>query len=202
MRALPLRSAAVLALAGAAAALPGSRTIERPPPGYSGGFGEASCVTCHVGNEINAFGGRVYLTGLPERYEQEGEYVLSVVLEADETEIAGFQVTARFADGPQRGRSAGRLVPVDARTAVTDSAGVSYLHQSRAGSATSDRSGSSWSFAWTAPGSAHAVLFNVAANSGNADESPLGDLVYTHEATAHPAERSPSSGPERLAPRR
>jgi len=183
MRHSMLRLAAVLALAGTAAAFPAHRTTEAPPPGFSGGFGEQSCTACHVGNPTNAFGGRVLLTDLPDRYEPGAEYVVSVVLEAEETSVAGFQLTARFADGANRGRTAGRLDPVDARTGVTDSAGVSYAHQSRVGSlATPDGSGAIWSLAWTAPASGGPVSLHVAANSGNADDSPLGDLVYTHEA--------------------
>ncbi len=64
---------------------------------------------------------------------------------------------------------------------MSDSAGVSYLHQSKEGSVTRDSGGSSWSVGWTAPATAAPVAFHVAANSGSGDESPLGDLVYTAE---------------------
>lgn len=173
--------ATVVAVLATAAALPGRFMAEAPPPGFTGGFGEATCVACHIGNDVNAFGGAVRLEGAPVAYEPGVEYVLTVVLTADETDVAGFQLAARFADGPARGRDAGRIHPVDGRTARTDSAGVSYLHQSPAGVATRDRTGSSWSIAWTAPESADPVAIHVAANSGNGDQSPLSDLVYTSE---------------------
>lgn len=192
MRETVLRTAAVLVVAGAAAAFPARRTTEGPPAGFTGGFGEPSCVTCHVGNEVNAFGGRTFVSDLPSGYEPGGEYVVSVVLEAEETSVAGFELTARFADGPERGANAGTLVPADARTAVKDSAGVAYAHQSLAGSVTEHSSGSSWTITWIAPRSEHPVALHLAANSGNADDSPLGDLVYTHEAVIAPATGSPA----------
>jgi hypothetical protein len=187
MREIVLRSAAVLALAGAAAAFPARKTTEGPPAGFTGGFGEPTCVTCHTGNDVNAFDGRTFIGGLPAAYEPGEEYVLSVVLEAEETSVAGFELTARFAEGPDRGANAGRLVPMSGRTAIKDSAGVAYAHQSLAGSVTESSSGSSWSITWVAPGAEHPVVLHLAANSGNADDSPLGDLVYTHEAVLAPA---------------
>lgn len=155
---------------------------EAPPAGVTGGFGEATCVSCHIGNDINAYGGRVRLEGLPDAYEPGREYVLTVDLAAEETSVAGFQLAARFTDGPERGENAGMLQPVDVRTAISDSLGIRYLHQTPEGSRTRDSSGSSWSVAWSAPASGGRVALHLAANSGNGDNSPLGDLVYTSEA--------------------
>ncbi|MDH3272708.1 MAG: hypothetical protein OEN56_15325 [Gemmatimonadota bacterium] len=112
-------------------------------------------------------------------------YLLTVVLAADETAVAGFQLSARFEED---GVDAGGLHAVDARTARSDSAGTSYMHHSRVGSITHDPSGSSWSVRWTAPRSSRAVAFHVAANSGNGDNSPLGDLVYTEAAVVPPGQ--------------
>jgi hypothetical protein len=175
-------AAVVLALAGAAAWVPVHRLTEGPPPGFTGGFGEQSCLACHIGNDVNAFDGRVYLNGLPDAWEPGTTYALEVMLEAEETALAGFQMTARFAEGEKRGHDAGVLGPGDARSEVTDSAGVHNLQQSAAGAATSDRSGSRWTLSWIAPEVSGSVALNVAANSGNGDDSPLGDLVYVFEA--------------------
>jgi len=176
--------ATVLALAGTVVGAQSSRWVtERPPPGFTGGFGEASCISCHIGNDVNAFGGSVQLAGVPARYVAGEAYVLTVVLQAEETSIAGFQISARHVDGAERGRNAGRLAPLDDRVARSDSASISYLHQSREGAETSNPNGAVWSFAWTAPSGGGDVAFHLAANSGNADNSPLGDLVYTHETT-------------------
>ena len=178
--------AAVLVLTGTAAAVRAVPTAEGPPPGFTGGFGEQSCVACHVGSDINAFGGRVVVEGVPEVYEPGAEYLLTVVLEAEGTEAAGFQITSRYAGGARWGRNAGRLVPTGARVAVTDSAGVSYVHQSRVGSETRSSDGSSWSVVWIAPSEGGPITISVAANSGNADNSPLSDLVYTAEVIVPP----------------
>ena len=43
--------------------------------------------------------------------------------------------------------------------------------------------GSSWSLEWVAPSGNAPVIFHVSANSGNGDNSPLSDLIYTFEAT-------------------
>ena len=175
---------AAFALAGAAAV---PRSAETPPVGFTGGFGEPDCTHCHLGSEVNAFGGRVTLEGLPSRYEAGREYVLTVSLAAEETDVAGFQLTARWAEGDRAGRSAGQLAPVDARTETRDSLGVTYAHHAPEGvPARPDRSGASWSLAWTAPRDRGPVVIHVAANSGNADNSPLGDLVYTHQARVGP----------------
>lgn len=194
-----LGSVAVLAIVGAAAAFTPPRVTDGPPPGFSGGFGEPSCVTCHLGNDVNAFGGQVRLAGLPAAYEPGTEYVLTVVLEAEETAVAGFQVTARFADAARMGRNAGRLGPLDERVSVADSAGVSYAHQTLVGSTTSNASGSSWALKWTAPQDGGPVTLNVTANSGNADKSPLGDLVYADEVTL-PSARTRSALPQSTEP--
>ncbi|NIT96817.1 MAG: hypothetical protein GWM91_15935, partial [Actinobacteria bacterium] len=42
-----------------AAAMPALPMAEAPPAGFTGGFGEPTCVTCHLDNPLNAYGGRV-----------------------------------------------------------------------------------------------------------------------------------------------
>lgn len=164
---------------------------QAPPPGFTGGFEEPSCVACHVGNAINAFDGHIRIEGLPDRYTPGAEYLLTVVLEAEGTAVAGFQISARYTDGDRRGRNAGALHPADARSQVTDSASVSYLHQNAAGSVAFGGFGSSWSLIWIAPDTGDRVTINVAGNSGNADNSPLGDLVFTTERTIDAASTMP-----------
>ncbi len=174
--------AAALAVTGAAVAVPAAvPSVEPAPLGFTGGFGEESCVACHIGSDVNAFDGRVTVEGLPNRFEPGGEYLLTVILEAEGTEVAGFQVTSRYAEGASRGASAGVFVPTDGRVEVSDSAGVSYAHHTRAGSLGHGPDRASWSLVWTAPTRAEPVAIHVAANSGNGDNSPLSDLVYTAE---------------------
>ena len=95
--------------------------------------------------------------------------------------------------------------PVDSRTALSDSLGTIYLHQTETGSVTHDPSGARWSFSWQAPTEGGPegggpVVIHVAANSGNGDNSPLGDLVYTTERTLPMASTTPTPAPSKPPP--
>jgi hypothetical protein len=176
------------------AAAPSPPHAKRPPAGFTGGFGEGTCAFCHIGNDVNAYDGYVRLEGLPETYEPGRAYVLTVELSAEETSVAGFELAARYADGSGRGADAGSVAPVDTRTAVSDSLGVSYIHQSEEGWTTDDPNGSRWAVQWSAPESGDPVAIHVAANSGNGDDSPLGDLIYTTDVMIHAAGNGVTTG--------
>ena len=94
--------AAALTLVGAAAAVPAFHATG-PPVGHTGGFGEPTCLECHRGSDLNAFGGRVTVQGLPEVYGRGRRYQITVALEAEETATAGFQISARYAGGAEGG---------------------------------------------------------------------------------------------------
>jgi hypothetical protein len=160
---------------------------EGPPNGRTGGFGDPSCHECHLGFDLN-LGGSLSIEGLPAAYEPGASYVLSVVLRSTEMTSAGFQMAARFADGTAAGGQAGSFQSVDSRVAVVpDSVSDVVYAQHAAGSvASQDSELATWNVEWTAPDRAETVLFHAAANSGNGDNSPLGDLVYTTEARAAP----------------
>jgi hypothetical protein len=172
-----------VAMAASAMAAPGEVLhLAAPPPAHTGGFGEPTCQACHDEFDLNVEG-RVLIVGLPDAPEPGTTYPLAVELHSVEMGAAGFALSARFADGPRRGEQAGLLEPMDARTAVTPGGnGVAYLHHTAEGTATPDPARVRWDFAWTAPDEAEAVVFHVAANSANGDNSPLGDLVYTASA--------------------
>ncbi len=178
--------AVALTLVGAAGAPPAPH-LTGPPPGHTGGFGEPTCAVCHEGSDINAFGGSVVLEGLPTRYSPGAKYVLTVVLAAEETEAAGFQLAVRFSAGAGWGRSAGVFSPIDLRVAVSyGESGQPYAHHTETGSTVATDTGSSWSVEWTAPEKGGPVAFHVAANSGNGDNSPLSDLVFVSQMILAP----------------
>lgn len=182
--------ATTLALTGVAAI--SAFNPEGPPPGHTGGFGEPTCITCHQGSDLNAFGGRVTIEGLPNEYVQGERYLLTVFLEAEETDLAGFQLAARYRTGGEEGLNAGKIHPVDDRVAISiGTNGLQYVHQTRQGSYMSAPDSTSWSMEWIAPSTGNSVVFHVAANSGNGDNSPLSDLVYT-------ADLSVDAGPSPL----
>jgi len=157
------------------------RHAEAPPTARTGGFGEQTCVECHLEYQLNPPGGRLLLEGAPAEYEAGRTYPLTVVLQSEEMDRAGFEAAARFESGAAAGAQAGVLASVDARVAVTpDSVSrMPYAHHTRAGTHVSDPALATWSLTWTAPASGGDVVFHLAANSANGDDSPLGDLVYT-----------------------
>ena len=94
----------------------------------------------------------------------------------------GFELTARLADGVRAGVQAWSLEPVDDRVNVADTVvgsygAVRYARHTRAGSLPGTADTVQWSVRWTAP-TTGSVVFQVAANAGNDDGSPLGDYVY------------------------
>jgi len=178
--------AAVLVLAGTAAVLLGSgaspsRHVEAPPTARTGGFGEATCLECHLEFPLNVPGGRLALLGAPGVFESGRTYTLTIRLESEDMVRAGFQIAARFENGEGAGQPAGQLRALDDRTAVTvDSlTAVPYGHHTRLGTPAADPTLATWSMSWTAPLGGADVVFHVAANSANGDDSPLGDLIYT-----------------------
>jgi len=183
-------SVGALALVGASlATVPAFKT--GPPPGHTGGFGEPTCRACHSDAGLNAPGGELTVSGAPASYEPGRTYQLEVVLRRAGMLRGGFQLAARFADGPSTGAQAGVLAPGDARSIVTwdTLTHVSYIEHNLAGTALSGDAGH-WIVRWTAPATATGpVSFNVAGNAANDDDSPLGDFIYTTALRVAPAPR-------------
>jgi len=184
------RRPAALALVGASlAAVPVFKT--GPPPGHTGGFGEPTCRACHSDAGLNEPGGELTVSGAPAQYEPGQTYQLEVVLRRAGMLKGGFQLAARFAEGPAAGAQAGVLAPTDARAIVTwdTLTQVSYIEHNLAGTALTGDAGH-WIVRWTAPATAtRAVAFNVAGNAANDDDSPLGDFIYTTALRVAPAAR-------------
>jgi hypothetical protein len=174
----------VLACAPLAATLAAYR--EGPLPAMTGGFGEPSCRLCHFDNRLNDPAGRVEIAGVPARYEAGRPYVLTVGVRRAGIHVAGFEMTARAADGPRAGQQAGSLVGPDRLTRVVFEPGatVQYLQHTRPGSAAPSGEGR-WTIRWTAPSPPMGtVAFHVAANAANDDASPLGDFIYVTSAVS------------------
>jgi len=195
-------AALTLASVGAASLAPSAHR-SGPPPAHTGGFGEPTCAICHIGDDVNAFGGAARLEGLPAAWVPGASYILRVVLEAEETVLAGFQLSARQGGGMLLGDPAGSLMPTDGRVTVTETdTGHQYAHHTPEGTGVVSPDGSDWLVEWTAPNDGESVTFNLAANSGNGDDSPLLDLVYVFEATVPVDPRVPSgSRPQLRTPR-
>jgi len=184
-------SAAALAISAATLAAPALLVAfqEGPLPAHTGGFGEPTCHACHFDNPVNDPTGTLDLAGVPDSYTPGEAYPLTVRLARPGAGRAGFQLSVRFADGPARGRQAGRLEPAGAglQIVTANETGVQYLTHAESGTRPDAAGTASWRLRWVAPDArVGPVVFHVAANSGNDDQSPLGDHIYTIERRTLP----------------
>ncbi len=171
------RSAAAGIALGAVAAAP--FYAEGPPPGRTGGFNEATCRECHQHNPLNDPPGVLSLAGLPRSYEPNQTYDVTLTLVRPGMLAGGFQLAARSHD--REGRQAGYLAPADDRTTVPHATlpALQYLQHTRLGTGLAAPDTARWTFMWRAPEGLGPVVFHVAANAANEDNSELGDFIYT-----------------------
>ncbi|NIM50689.1 MAG: hypothetical protein GTN62_10090 [Gemmatimonadales bacterium] len=119
-------------------------------------------------------------------------YLITITLERPGLGRGGFQLAARFADGPGGGQQAGTLRPLDGRVQVTkqEVTAVQYAHQTEAGTSLTSPDKAKWILEWTAPPTASGtVVFHVAGNAANDDASELGDFIYIQQLLSRVQER-------------
>lgn len=163
---------------------PSSRIVAYPehlPGAFTGGFGEPTCRSCHFDYEINPDGGSFSVSGITEE-ETSGELLkIQITLQRDELGGAGFQLSARYRDGSQAGRF---KIEDNKRVTFTKAApdSLQYVQHSYAGTEPIESGKNSWTVRWQAPKSAgQIVVFNIAANAANGDQSVFGDFIYERE---------------------
>lgn len=170
-----------LALPLLAGAAPLALFLDGPPPGFTGGFGEPTCRTCHFDVPAPDPAGAATLAGLPAASYTPGvRYLLRVALRRPGMAAAGFQLSARTDTGAQ----AGTLGGDSARVGVNQKGGVHFAHHTRRSVAARDSA--EWVVEWTAPAGG-AVHLHLAASAADGDESPFGDHVYTDSLVIGPA---------------
>jgi hypothetical protein len=153
-----------------------------PPTGVTGGFGEVSCHQCHFDFDPNPAGGSIAVKGLPESFEAGRRYPLTVTVTRPGLKAGGFQLSARFADGRQKGRQAGELRSSGTRARVAKTeAQLAYAQHARGGTDPTGADIVSWTIDWTAPAGAESIAFHVAGVAADGDVSPFGDHVYQRE---------------------
>lgn len=174
-----IRAGLALAIALSAAGAVAYRA--GPPPGYTGAFGEPDCGECHFDAIRDDEAGAVEIRA-PANYEPGRTYEIVVKLAHPRVPAAGFQLTARFLDGTDAGRQAGRLEPGNDRTRVeTGDDGVVYASHGAAGVEPESPELARWTLRWTAPAEHDAVApvaFDVAAQVANDDDSEFGERLY------------------------
>src|SRR5207237_461852 len=96
--------------------------MDGPPPNMTGGFGEPSCHSCHLDKPVNAPGGWLVLSG-PTTYEPGRAYRITINLTREGLSRGGFEISARFSAGNQKGKQAGTWRALDARVQIVASEG-------------------------------------------------------------------------------
>ena len=165
---------------------------DAPPLAHTGGFGEPTCLACHMDGELNEAGGTLTIEGLPARYEAGRRYILTVMVTHPELRAAGFELSARYESGPDSARQAGALAVGDDRAKVSteETTRVQYAHHLRSGTTQLPAGSGRWTVAWTAPAaSSGPVMFNVSANAANDNDSPMGDYIYARSVTVRRGEK-------------
>jgi len=102
---------------------------------------------------------------------------LTVVLTRPKMSAGGFQLSIR---GEGLGQQAGELAPADERATIPGPsyAPLQYLQHTRPGAGLTSRDTAQWRFTWRAPEGVGPVVFHIAANAANGDNSPLDDFIY------------------------
>ncbi len=150
---------------------------------FTGGFGEQTCHSCHFDYDLNMEGGSLTAEGIPETYQPGKEYQITVTVESEQLEIGGFQMTSRFEDGSQAGKFDWEEDRLTFTLSVTDE--IQYIQHSRDGTEPTGEREVAWTFSWQAPDEeSEKVIFNIAANAGNYDDSSFGDWIYVKEISA------------------
>ena len=162
---------------------------DAPPPAHTGGFGEPSCHQCHFDNALNDTSGALRVTTMATRYEPAQLHRVEIRLTHTDMGWAGFEVSARYQSGPSAGRQAGVWSVIDGRVAITVGGEweVAYAHQSDEGIVPTGGTATVWTIEWVAPeGALGPVVFHVAANAANGDNSALGDFIYVDSLVLAP----------------
>lgn len=176
LRALPVQSLCG-ALIGILLPVSGLANSEGPPWGNAGGPGRDNCTSCHFDSEAVSLSPALSLQGLDERLGPGQAYPLLLRFRSANALRAGFLIMAEGTDGAGATLPAGSFKPVDEET----EANGAELRSNTAGSRPGDPNAVEWRFEYNAPQASSgikAIRFYIAANAGNDDESPFGDIVH------------------------
>jgi hypothetical protein len=128
------------------------------------------CCRCHLGSPDPFDSAAVWIDGLPEIIQAGQGYRLHIVIDDPALLIAGFLLEITAGNAP-----AGELRSIDATTETTGA----RARSTRAGALPQAPGSMRWTLDWTAPPAALGpVRFELWANAGNDDLSPLGDRLH------------------------
>lgn len=174
MRRQPLSNTAPIALIGAVVIV--GIVLASPVPASPDGAewetvaDPEGCQSCHLGSPDPTNSGALTIEGLPKVPEARHRYELTIMLEDPELENAGFMLSIT-SDAAAKGE----LAAIDERTETHGAMARSTYD----GTTPAVAGKASWTLVWTAPASVEAAFsFDLWANAGNWDLSPLGDHLH------------------------
>ena len=171
--------AIVIAAAGSTTAAAASfATSHGPLPAHTGAFGEPTCQRCHSDYPLNDGPADIRLDSTTLSFDKRVVYSLHLRVQHPELKRAGFQITARFADGSQAG-SWVRTAEDTVFTRVQQAGDIDYVTHTERGTMLVRGDTASWILKWEPPTANQRVVFNVAVNVSNHDASEFGDRIFT-----------------------
>lgn len=164
------------------------------PTGRTGGFGEPTCrdSDCHIGNPLDAPGGSLTITGVPDTYSPSVVYPIRITINRTGQSRWGFELAARFENNGQR---AGTLQPVDGNAFIQfGSNGVQYATHTLIGTRAGTSGGTFYNLNWVAPATPNGrIRFHAAGNAANNNNQPTGDFIYATSVFSDPKSGSGTS---------
>ena len=158
---------------------------EQLPGTYTGGFGEDTCQSCHFDYPLNPNEGSLHVRGVPSSYEANKSYTFTIEVSREDLGKGGFQLTARYSDSTHAGAF---KIPSGRTTFSEVGEEKKYVQHSPTGVLPSDKGTISWTVAWKAPEQSRGeIIFNIAANAANGDDSAFGDYIFTREFKSSPS---------------
>ncbi|MCW9705636.1 choice-of-anchor V domain-containing protein [Fodinibius salsisoli] len=150
---------------------------------FTGGFGEETCRSCHFDYDLNPDGGSLSVAGIPKTIDAGQSLTITITVDRKKLGKGGFQLSARYPDGRQAGRfeieGNSRIM---ATSSIPDS--LQYVQHSKAGTKPTAQSEARWQINWKAPKTvSDTIIFNIAVNAANGDQSEFGDFIYAQEIT-------------------
>jgi hypothetical protein len=165
-----------------------------PPARVTGGFGEDTCIACHSGRPLNDSKGRLTITGFPATFTPGETYEIELALSRPGLVAAGFELAVRHVAEASQAGVLRTLAGSEERIGLLEERGIQFAHQLRPDVADAADGTMRWQLSWTAPDAVAPVVVHATAVAGNADDSELGDYVYTAELTAQPEGTDTSGG--------
>jgi len=160
--------------------------ITGPDAGYTNAPGDlGNCTSCHdTFHDPNVGPGSVRMTGVPAVYTPGQEYTATVIVQQNNRQNFGFQLTAI----DQNGNRAGTLESIGSDTQVNEETGAGgrqYIEHTEVGTFPNGPASRSWLIRWTAPSTdIGPIRFWFAGNAANGDRTNQNDYIYTSSSSS------------------